>query len=135
MKSTRIQWRRREVPLTPEAAVGVGPSAVSLAKRILQRNITTLQGVAGDNLLLVVGPPDTIPWVDGLVWLGRDPLAPALLLPTTQTPTVHPALLANYAQEPSALVPTLGLQISLKNLRALWPEALQNHVATWRNQP
>jgi hypothetical protein len=42
--------------------------------------------VSGPDVLLVVG--DELPWADGVVYLGRDPDAPKLLLPTTLMPEV-----------------------------------------------
>jgi hypothetical protein len=47
-----------------------------------------LSGVAASGLLVVLGEAGELPWVDGSVYLGRDPEAPALLLPTTHEPAL-----------------------------------------------
>ena len=47
----------------------------------------------GTGLLLVLGREEDLPWIDGIVYLGKDPGAPSLLLPTTLEPDVPPALL------------------------------------------
>ena len=48
-------------------------------------------GASGDAVLIL---GSDLPWIDGLVWLGRDPRAPELLLPTRYEPPVHPGLIA-----------------------------------------
>ena len=49
--------------------------------------------MGGPALIVLVGARADLPWIDGIVYLGRDPAAPALLLPTTLAPDVPPALL------------------------------------------
>ncbi|MEW5851201.1 MAG: hypothetical protein AB2A00_20605 [Myxococcota bacterium] len=84
-------WRLRERPLAPLAAVAVDGLASHLATRVLQLSddeLTALRGVAGENLLCVLGDEKQLPWIDGVTYLGRDPGAPALLLPVHHEPTV-----------------------------------------------
>lgn len=86
----------RTEPLAPVAAAVRGPAAAALARRLLARDdaaLATLSGVGGPSLLVLAGERDALPWIDGIVYLGRDPAAPALLLPTTLAPDVPPALL------------------------------------------
>lgn len=92
-----IAWRPRAVPLEPVGMAARGEAARALARRLLARSdeeLARLTGVAGQDLVLVLGNPgnaaDTalLPWVDGAVYLGRDPRAPSLLLPTNREPTV-----------------------------------------------
>ena len=45
---------------------------------------------------MLVGDEATLPWCDGVVYLGRDPAAPSLLFPTTLDPTI-PAVLVERA--------------------------------------
>ena len=64
--------------------VGLGHVATKLAARLLRlddEQLTSLRGVAGEGLLVVVG--DAPLWVDGVLYLGRDGQAPGWLLPTT----------------------------------------------------
>jgi hypothetical protein len=87
----RIPFVPRPDILDPIAVVGSGLVAVALAQR-LQRladeALHQLRGAAGDDVLVVLGAADALPWVDGVNYLGRDPAAPRLLLPTTVRPAV-----------------------------------------------
>ena len=85
----------RPTPLVPAAALATGPAARALAARLLAREpaaLLRLAGVAGDDLLAVLGDAGDLPWVDGIVYLGREPSAPALFLPTTLTTSAPPPL-------------------------------------------
>ncbi len=86
-----VRWIEREPPLPPTAALGLGPVAARLAARLL-RGFAGLDAVLSEGLLLVLGPSDRLPWVDGLIYLGSDSEAPLLLMPTTTRPEVHVAL-------------------------------------------
>lgn len=96
MTGVAISWVPREPPLAPCAAVGRGAVARLLAARLLHRSdeqLTELSGVAGDDLLVVLGPEAALPWCDGVSYLGRGPGAPALLVPTLLEPSVPAGLL------------------------------------------
>ncbi|MCY1082603.1 bpX5 domain-containing protein [Archangium lansingense] len=89
-------WSPRTSPLTALAVAGVGPVALALARRVLEADDAALarwSGVAGPGVLVLLGDTESLPWVDGLVYLGRDTAAPSLLLPCTLAPDVAPALL------------------------------------------
>jgi hypothetical protein len=69
---------------------------VALARRLLafdEAEAAALRGVAGPGLLALLGEAASLPWVDGILYLGEDPAAPGLVLPTTRFPSVPPALL------------------------------------------
>jgi hypothetical protein len=75
----------RPDPLVPSAAVAEGSAARRLARRLLQLEdaaLARLVGVAAPGLLAVLGAEGELPWVDGIRYLGRDPRAPSLYLPT-----------------------------------------------------
>ncbi len=94
-RQIEITWRLRDVPLAPLAVAARGEVASRLAQRLLaldDETLATLQGVVGEGLLIVLGEAVALPWVDGVIYLGRDPLAPALLLPTTIVTEVPLAL-------------------------------------------
>jgi hypothetical protein len=77
--------------LDPAAVIGTGRVARALAHRLLRladADLATLRGVTGDGLIALMGDAASLPWVDGVVYLGRDADAPRLLLPTTLRPTV-----------------------------------------------
>ena len=44
-------------------------------------------------LLVILGEEKRLPWVDGVVYLGRDSQSPSLLFPTNLEPSVPAALL------------------------------------------
>jgi hypothetical protein len=86
-----IAFAPRAGSLDPVAVIGTGPVARALAQRLLRladANLAALRGVAGDGLIALIGEAASLPWVDGVVYLGRDTDAPRLLLPTTLRPTV-----------------------------------------------
>lgn len=89
-----IAWRPRPAPLEPVGMAARGEAARALVRRLLARSdqdLARLTGVAGQDLILLLGNAgDTalLPWVDGAIYLGRDPRAPSLLLPTNREPAV-----------------------------------------------
>jgi hypothetical protein len=86
-----IAFAPRADSLDPAAVIAAGSVAQALAGRLLRLSDTelaALRGVAGDGLIALLGPSASLPWVDGVVYLGRDADAPRLLLPTTLRPTV-----------------------------------------------
>ena len=86
-----VAFEPRAVPLDPVCVVGVGPIARALAERALRndaRELAALRGVASRTALFLLGEPEALPGVDGALYLGRDPDAPLLLLPTQLRPNV-----------------------------------------------
>src|SRR5262249_18847627 len=78
-----LSWGPRAVPLAPCAVYAEGEAARALVRRLLARTdeeLARLRGVAAASLVLILG--EDLPWVDGARYLGADPLALALLLPT-----------------------------------------------------
>ncbi|RKG51242.1 hypothetical protein D7X30_36215 [Corallococcus sp. AB011P] len=116
-----VRWRPRALPLEPVAVAGVGPVALALGHRASRAEDATLaswNGVAGPDVLVLLGTSASLPWVDGAVYLGRDPLAPALLLPCAMEPEVAPsllerALLAGQGDAPLAVLPASGMLVSV----------------------
>ena len=85
----------RAKPLVPTALLAVNEAAVALGRRLLllsASRLEALRGAAGDGFLLIVAETDALPWSDGVVYLGRDPEAPGLLMPTTSSVDVPLAL-------------------------------------------
>jgi hypothetical protein len=109
MASIAVAWRPREPPLASCAVVAFGAAAVALAERAAARG-EPLSATAGGDALVLLGPAEALPWVDGAVYLGREH---GLLVPTTLAPTVPGDLLARalhqrLAPGPLALVPRDG---------------------------
>ncbi|MCK6546889.1 hypothetical protein L6R52_13655 [Myxococcota bacterium] len=85
-----ITWTAREPPLVATGVFARGRSASQLADRLLTRSddaLARLRGVAGPGVLVVLGDTDALPWADGVTYLGRDPGAPDLVLPTALAPS------------------------------------------------
>jgi hypothetical protein len=93
----RVGWTPRDAPLVARAVAASGAAARALADRLAALDdaaLGALAAVAGDDLLVVLGAAAALPWVDGVVYLGRDEAAPELLLPTALVPSVPPGVLA-----------------------------------------
>ncbi|NVJ22305.1 hypothetical protein HUW62_13860 [Myxococcus sp. AM011] len=91
-----VRWGPRAEPMEPLAVVGVGEVARVLARRALQEDDARLgawRGVAGQGVLVLLGAAESLPWVDGVLYLGRDSTAPSLLLPCALAPDVVASLL------------------------------------------
>lgn len=118
-----LSWRPRPEPLAARAAVGLGPVAGNLARRLLAlraEQLARLSAVAGDGLLAVLGDTADLPWVDGAVYLGPPEAAPGLWIPTCLAPSVPEALLERAIRSrfpalapPFAVLPGAGVLASL----------------------
>lgn len=137
----KVAWQQRRAPLVAAAVAGTGAPALDLATGLLRRTddgLTPLRAVVASNAdgtpeaLVVLGPPEQLPWCDGATYLGRSPQAPGLLLPTVKAPTVPPGLLvaALQIQRLTALLPVQErvLVIAVDQALALDRAALQRFV-------
>lgn len=92
-----IIWKPRDIPLPPVAVAARGEPALRLARRLLQfddESLARFEGVSGQLLIVTRGPADLLPWVDGVQYLGIDPLAPSMLFPTNYEPSLPQELVA-----------------------------------------
>jgi MoxR-vWA-beta-propeller ternary system domain bpX5 len=129
-----IQWRLRAQPLVPCAVVAFAKAVGFLGTRLLARSddaLAKLEAVKLENGLVVLGAANDLPWAPGVLYLGTEPSAPALLLPTTVEPSAHPALieraiLARHDRltAPVALVHSPALMFSVRAARFLTRAAL-----------
>jgi hypothetical protein len=81
----RITFSPRDESLEPAAVAGLGPTARALIERLtlLSGNqLGRMRGCAGNSIAVVLGEAKDLPWVDGVIYLGRDPAAPRLLVPS-----------------------------------------------------
>jgi len=109
-----VSFRPRATPLAPVAVAARGRAAAALATRLARRDdagLARLSGVSGPGFLLVIGAAEDLPWIDGVVYLGKDPAAPSLLLPTALEPDVPAPLFeravlgrASFAAPPIAVL-------------------------------
>ena len=108
-----LPWVSRVDPLAPAAAVATGDAAFALVRRVLalsEEHRLRLVCAASANVFVVRG--EELPWVDGVAYLGVDPAAEGLLLPTTRRPDLPPDLFARavYARFPHAARPLAVLE-------------------------
>lgn len=89
-----VEWVRRTPALAPRGAVAQGEVAVALAAR-LRQGCDGLHGVAGERLLVIVGEPDVLPWVDGLVYIAPDPHTPRVWTDIHSKPSIPTPWLAS----------------------------------------
>ncbi len=121
-----VTWQSRDQALVACAVSARGKVALNLAHRLLDLDdeaLASLKGVSGPGFLMVVGAEESLPWVDGVNYLGRDPRAPSLLVPTTLEPSIPIALLEHAlatkfpGMQPLALVADARLVVSLGSAR------------------
>ncbi|WP_394836684.1 hypothetical protein LVJ94_07225 [Pendulispora rubella] len=130
-----VTFSARGDPLEPVGVVGVGPAALALARRVLAEDDAALaawRGVVAQDAVFLLGAGDTLPWVDGAHYLGQDPAAPRILLPTTHRPNVpleafERALLRHAASlaPPLAILLEPRCVVSLAEARPLARELVQ----------
>lgn len=119
-----------------------GDAARRLAEKLLSLSdeaLSRLQGMSGAEVLLIVGAASCLPWVDGAVYLGRDPAAPGLLAPTNLEPELPIALLERAILKrvpgllpPLAILPSSCLILSANSARPLSRPTLQQWLETNR---
>jgi hypothetical protein len=105
----RITFSPRADILDPVAVAGLGRAARALARRLLRltdERLRELRGAAGDDLLVVLGETSSLPWVDGVAYLGRDPDAPRLLVPTMVRPDLALDVLEQTVARRAAALPS-----------------------------
>lgn len=131
-----LRWSPRREPLEPEAVLALGQGAGSLARRALampEQEQGQLRALAAPGVLVLLGPAQVLPWVDGARYLAPEPCAPGLWLPSSQGLWPHPALvlrrLERSAPTPLALWPG-GEVFPLGDARPLWPRALRAWLDT-----
>jgi hypothetical protein len=93
--SIEVVWTLRDQPLPAAAVLGIGTVASTLARVLSQRPelLAVAEVVVGRELMCIRAPIELLPWVDGVIYLGREPAAPDLFVPTTLAPSVPAELL------------------------------------------
>jgi hypothetical protein len=140
----RTKWRARATALTPIAVAARDNVAIAFARRLLtldDQSMAKLKGVAGEGLLIVLGEEESLLWLDGVIYLGRDDAAPSLLLPTTLEPEVPVALferaLLKHLNQPApvAVLPApLPVVTSVSPARQISPETLTSWLKSAQKQ-
>jgi hypothetical protein len=92
-----VTWAPRPEPLIARAVAATGDAALALGHRLAAQGdagLARLAAVAGDGILVALASsPHDLPWCDGVVYLGSEPAAPTLLMPTALAPSLPAALL------------------------------------------
>jgi hypothetical protein len=133
------RWQPRVQPLEPGAAVAWGEAAGRLLARLKALPETTLrklQATAGEQVLIVTGLADDLPWVEGIEYAAQATQAPDLWLPVLWQPDVCPQLLrqalaARYPRLPLLLWPAPGRVVPLDRLL---PLSLAHHLGLIEQQ-
>jgi hypothetical protein len=93
-------WCERTPGLAPAGLVAAGPSMGALLRALRQRNTDNLRDslraltlVATRELLVLLGPAERLPWVDGVGYCAPAPGVPGLWLPTRLAPDMPAELL------------------------------------------
>lgn len=139
MSESAVSWSDREPPLVPCAVVAGKDAARRLAERLLAMDDTALarlSGVASQTHLVVLGEESDLPWVDGVSYLGQDPRAPSLLLPTQIEPVVPAANLFERAlrkrfanlSPPLAILPETFTVISCHRALRISRDAIETWI-------
>ena len=84
------QWRPAADVAAPRAAVGHGAASARLLARLAalpQARRATLAATGTADWLIVLGPADNLPWVEGVRYAAPSATSPALWLPTHVEPT------------------------------------------------
>lgn len=90
-----ITWSARAIPLVPAAVAARGPVALHLVERLRglpDERLARLEGARANGLVVVAGPTLDLPWLDGVTYLGHEPDAADLLVPTTRQASAPAAL-------------------------------------------
>lgn len=137
--SFKIQWHPRGEPRVPAAVTAFGTVAKDLARKLLASDQTMWEnwkGVATSDTIVLLGEALSLPWVDGVSYLGSDERAPHLFLPTNRDPNVPLDLLQQALieqcpfQPPLAFVETRNTVISLSQARELSRDVLRSWLLT-----
>lgn len=141
-----VKWIDRPRVLAPIAACAHGPAAEALAAKLSTwpaDRLAKLSGVAAKTpewtIVVLARNEDQLPWVDGIRYLGKDPLAPKLLLPTAEQPDVPLGLFeraitekAGIAGPLAVLAPPLASIISLHSALPLSVKKLRELIEVSR---
>lgn len=118
------RWQDEAEPPAPQGVVGTGPVARRLLETAAEHGPAErarLSAMAHDGLLVLVGPAEQLPWVDGVQFVAPRAEAATLWLPTTSRPTVPLDLLAEaiarlHRASPLLMLPEPAQLVSLARL-------------------
>ncbi|MFQ6310209.1 hypothetical protein [Lysobacter capsici] len=105
-------WRSEADPPPPQGAVGVGAAAHGLLDAIerLDESVRErLMLTANDDVVILTGAPQSLPWSEGVAYVAPRADAPALWLSTVERPDLpldllHRAIARRHPQSPLLLL-------------------------------
>jgi len=86
-----VTWKSRRDPLPAVAVAGSGVTQCIIMERLRRRpasELADLKIVVAADHFVIFGESHRLPWASGGLYLGTDPRAPGLLLPTSLEPTL-----------------------------------------------
>lgn len=87
----QLDWQPRSSVPKPAGVVADAALAGAVLALLRQRSddsLLRLSAVATRDLLVILGPTDELPWLDGIRYCAPDACAPALWLPTHAAPAL-----------------------------------------------
>ena len=126
------------MPLKPEIVVAKGIVACQLLKKcqdFSEQQLARYEGLSCADLVLLKAEEEHLPWIKGVIYLGRDPHAPSLYIPTHLSVNVplsilERALLKKTGIGPMAVLPASSQLLPLTNLLSLDRQA----IAAWLSE-
>lgn len=95
---SQLNWQPRSSAPTPGGVVADAALAGAVLALLRQRSddsLRRLSAVATRDLLVILGPADELPWLDGVRYCAPEACAPALWLPTNTIPALPLDLVQN----------------------------------------
>jgi hypothetical protein len=138
--AVRWDWRADPSPPEPRAAVAWHATSRSLHARLAQLPTARQEKLflsASDEVLIVSGAPEDLPWVPGIAYATRCEEAPTLWRPTWLQPDVPLDLLARslkrqHAREPVLLWHDPAAVVPLDHEQRVTPDLLAQIAERWR---
>ncbi|SHH13754.1 hypothetical protein [Massilia sp. CF038] len=127
-----LLWSERSEALPPSGMVTAGAVTRRLLARLRSvdgQALSRLSVAATRDLLVLIGPADELPWVDGARYCAPDPDVHSLWVPTNMRPVLPPDLIRRSAAARAGdgvllLWPSPEQFVPLESARSLTPEVL-----------
>ncbi|ABC29564.1 hypothetical protein HCH_02784 [Hahella chejuensis KCTC 2396] len=129
-----IEWVRCERPTQPGGLLAREEHKVDCLRSLLQLQPdrqTALLGVAAASCIVILGREQDLPWIPGVIYLGRAASSPHLWWPTYLQPTTPPDLLQHAVHRHAgsgdfAIDPERQTLIPLREALPLDPHTIQD---------
>ena len=127
-----LSWRARTDSVEAAGLVAAGPALHALLGALRERGADGLHGLtltATRDLLVLLGPAASLPWIDGVAYCAPAEGVPGLWLPTRLAPDapaelLHAALQRRSGHATLLLWPDPGMVLGLDGAQPLQPALL-----------